>query len=91
MGKRWCWKKSNYSLFTKEIFPSQTTTQEVYVEKSHDKDTTDYEDQNIIFDDSLSPRKNKGGGKEINSRGLIEAKMDIDTRDRHQPGIKPPK
>ena len=85
------YKKSNYSLFKEEDFPSQTTTQEVYVEKSYDKDTTDYEDQNIIFDDVLSPRKNKGGGKEVNSRGLIEAKMDIDTRDRHQPGIKPPK
>ena len=85
------YKKSNYSLFDEEDFPSQTTTQEVYVEKSYDKDTTDYEDQNIIFDDLLSPRKNKGGGKEINSRGLIEAKIDIDTRDRHQPGIRPPK
>ena len=85
------YKKSNYSLFKEEDFPSQTSTQEIYVEKSYDKDTTDYEDQNIIFDDILNPRKNKGGGKEINSRGLIEAKIDIDTRDRHQPGIKPPK
>merc|ERR1712088_889965 len=85
------YKKSNYSLFKEEEFPSQTTTQEVYVEQSYDKDTTDYEDQNIIFDDLLSHHKNKGGGKEINSRGLIEAKIDIDTRDRHQPGIRPPK
>ena len=85
------YKKSNYSLLNEEDFPLQTTTQEVYVEKSYDKDTTDYEDQNIIFDDLLNHRKNKGGGKEINSRGLIEAKIDIDTRDRHQPGIKPPK
>ena len=58
-------------------------------ENNYNNQTTDYEDQNFIFDEKL-----KSSQKELlqdDSQTLMETKIDIDTRDRHQSGIKPPK
>ena len=82
--------KSNYSY--PNVEDQNYNFQSVSIEKlasNLNDDTTDYDDQNFIFDENNISLKKKFNKDE--SQDLLESEKDVNMRDRHQPGIKPPK
>lgn len=82
--------KSNYSY--PNVEDQNYNFQSVSIEKlasNFNDDTTDYDDQNFIFDENNISLKKKLNKDE--SQDLLESEKDVNMRDRHQPGIKPPK
>ena len=88
--------KSNYSisdvvkLSDHVMVETASENSEVGKEQiNYNANTTDYEEQNFIKDEG------KSSSKETlfidSSQTPMETEIDIDSRDRHQPGIKPPK
>ena len=53
------------------------------------RSTTDFDDQNFIFDENIISNKKKHIQGE--STETLDTEVVFDSRDRHQPGIKPPK
>ena len=82
--------KSNYSYLDAEddTYNLQSTSIKT-LEFNGSNPTIDYDNQNFIFDENVisSKKKHRNDG----SLDSIETDIDVVIRDRHQPGIKPPK
>ena len=82
--------KSNYSYLDAEddTHGLQSTSIRT-LDSNGSNPTIDYDNQNFIFDENVISSKKKHRNDE--SIDSIETDIDVVIRDRHQPGIKPPK
>ena len=82
--------KSNYSYLDAEDVAYNLQSTSIKTLDSNDSNPTiDYDNQNFIFDENVISNKKKHRNDE--SLDSIETDVDVVIRDRHQPGIKPPK
>ena len=82
--------KSNYSYIDEEDDTYNFHSTSVgTLDSNRSNPTIDYDNQNFIFDENVISSKKKQRKDE--SLDLIETDIDVVIRDRHQPGIKPPK
>ena len=82
--------KSNYShLDAEDDTHGLQSTSIRTLDSNGSNPTIDYDNQNFIFDENfISSKKKHRNDESIDS---IETDIDVVIRDRHQPGIKPPK